>query len=94
VGIGTGYWLHGLGSILAGARIFQSRAALGPTEPPVQWVPGSLSPRIKRLGREDDRSPPSSAEVKNGGAIPPLPHMVLNLLSAGTTVPFCFPKQH
>jgi hypothetical protein len=27
----------------------------------------------KRQGREADRSPPSSAEVKNGGAIPPLP---------------------
>jgi hypothetical protein len=37
---------------------------------PIQWVPG-----IKRQGREADRSPPSSAEVNNGGAIPPLPHM-------------------
>jgi hypothetical protein len=26
-------------------------------------------------GREADHSPPSSAEVKNGGAIPPLPNM-------------------
>jgi hypothetical protein len=26
------------------------------------------------LGHEADYSPPSSAEVKNGGAIPPLPH--------------------
>jgi hypothetical protein len=25
------------------------------------------------MGREGDHSPPSSAEVKNGGAIPPLP---------------------
>jgi hypothetical protein len=25
--------------------------------------------------READHSPPSSAEVKNDGAIPPLPHM-------------------
>jgi hypothetical protein len=28
-----------------------------------------------RPGRAADHSPPSSAEVKNGGAIPPLPHM-------------------
>jgi hypothetical protein len=28
----------------------------------------------KMSGREADHSPPSSAEVKNGGAIPPLPH--------------------
>jgi hypothetical protein len=27
------------------------------------------------LGREADLSPPSSAEIKNGGAIPALPHM-------------------
>jgi hypothetical protein len=36
---------------------------------------GALSPRLKRPGREADHSPPSSAEVKNGGAIPPLPYM-------------------
>jgi hypothetical protein len=28
--------------------------------------------------READRSPPSSAEVKDGGAIPPLPHTRLH----------------
>jgi hypothetical protein len=38
-------------------------------------VPGVLSPGVKRPGREADHSPLSSAEVKNGGAIPPLPHM-------------------
>jgi hypothetical protein len=36
-----------------------SRSVLGPTQPPIQWVPGALSP-----GREADHSPPSSAEVK------------------------------
>jgi hypothetical protein len=30
----------------------------------IQWIPGSLSLRVKRLGREADHSPPSSAEVK------------------------------
>jgi hypothetical protein len=38
--------------------------ALGLTRPPIQWVPESLSLGVKRLGREADHSPPSSAEVK------------------------------
>jgi hypothetical protein len=42
-----------------------SRPALGPTPPPIQWVPGALSQRVKRPGREADHSPPYSAEVKN-----------------------------
>jgi hypothetical protein len=42
-----------------------SRLALGPTHPPIQWVPGTLSLGVKRPGREADHSPPSSAKVKN-----------------------------
>jgi hypothetical protein len=41
-----------------------SRMALGPTQPPIQWVPGAVSLEVKRPGREADHSPPSSAEVK------------------------------
>jgi hypothetical protein len=41
-----------------------SRTALGPTQPPIQWVPGALSLGVKWPGREADHSPPSSAEVK------------------------------
>jgi hypothetical protein len=41
-----------------------SRPVLRPTEPPTQWVPGALSPGVKRPGREADRLPPTSAEVK------------------------------
>jgi hypothetical protein len=41
-----------------------SRTDLGPTQPPIQWVPGTLSLEVKRPGREADHSPPSSAEVK------------------------------
>jgi hypothetical protein len=41
-----------------------SRPALGSTQPPMQWVPGSLSAGVKRPGREAHHSPPSSAEVK------------------------------
>jgi hypothetical protein len=41
-----------------------SRTALGLIQPPIQWVTGALSLRVKRPGREADHSPPSSAEVK------------------------------
>jgi hypothetical protein len=37
----------------------------GPTLPPIQRVPGALSPRVKRPGLEADHSPPTSVEVKN-----------------------------
>jgi hypothetical protein len=36
---------------------------LGPTQPPIQWVPGALSLGVKRPRREADHSHPSSAEV-------------------------------
>jgi hypothetical protein len=42
-----------------------STPALGPTQPPIQWVPGSLTLGVKLPGREADHSPSSSAEVKN-----------------------------
>jgi hypothetical protein len=41
----------------------------------MQWIPGALSPEVKRPGREADHAPPHSGEVKNCGAIPPLPHI-------------------
>jgi hypothetical protein len=46
---------------------------MGSTQPPIQWIPGALSLELKRLGRKADHAPPSSARVKNGGAILPLP---------------------
>jgi hypothetical protein len=42
-----------------------SKPALGPTQPPIQWVPGALSLVVKRPGRETDHSPPSSDDIKN-----------------------------
>jgi hypothetical protein len=61
---------YGLDDPRQGQRIFflvsASRPALGPTQPPVQWVPGGLFPEGKaQPGRDANHSPPSSAEVKN-----------------------------
>jgi hypothetical protein len=74
-----GHRLDGRGSIPGRETIFlfsiASRPALGPIQPPIQWVPGAISPEVKRPGREAGHLPPSNAEVKNGGAIPPLPDM-------------------
>jgi hypothetical protein len=50
-----------------------SRTALGPIQPPVQWIPGALSLGVKRPGREADHSPPYSSDVKNAWSIHPLP---------------------
>jgi hypothetical protein len=70
VGIALGYGMDdrvgidcrwGLGILIFTTA---SRTALGPTQPPVQWVPGALSLGVKRLGREADHSLPSSTEVK------------------------------
>jgi hypothetical protein len=41
-----------------------SRTALGPTQPPVQWVLGALFLGVKRPVREADHLPQSSADVK------------------------------
>jgi hypothetical protein len=49
--------------------------ALYSTQPPIQCVLGAISPGIMCQGREADHSPPSNAEIKNNGAIPPLPHI-------------------
>jgi len=63
VGIATGYWLDGPGSNPGGDEIFRpSRPALGPTQPPVKWVPG-LSLGKVRPRRASDHSPASSAAV-------------------------------
>jgi hypothetical protein len=42
-----------------------ARPALGPRQPPIQWVSGALSLGSKWPGCEADHSPPSNDEVKN-----------------------------
>jgi hypothetical protein len=54
----------------AGAKDFSSSLCVqtgsGAHQPPVQWLPGVLSPGVKaRPGRDADHSPPSSTEVDN-----------------------------
>jgi hypothetical protein len=41
-----------------------SRPALGPTQPPIQWVQRALSPGLKRPVHEAYHLPPTTAEVK------------------------------
>jgi hypothetical protein len=41
-----------------------SRPPLGPTQPPIQWVPGPLSLGVNGLGREAVHSPLCSTEVE------------------------------
>jgi hypothetical protein len=49
-----------------------SRPALGPTQPPIQWVPG-LCPGVKRPGRGVDHPPSPSAKVKERIELRPTP---------------------
>jgi hypothetical protein len=68
-------WTTGI-EFPAGARDFiyaaVSRPALGPTQPPIQWIRGA-EPEV-------DHSPLSSAEVKNDGTVPPLPVRLRHLV--------------
>ena len=66
VGIASGEGLGGPGiESRWGGRVFPhlSRPVLGPTQPPVQWVPG-ISRGKERPKRDADPSPPSSAVAK------------------------------
>jgi hypothetical protein len=50
--------------------------SIASTQPPTRWVSGPLSPMVKQPGREGDRSPPSSAEVKNAWSYTSTPSYV------------------
>jgi hypothetical protein len=71
VGIALGYGLDDRDARVrfrSGAGNFslhhRAQNGSGPTQPPIQWVPGALSLGVKQPGREADHSPPSSAGVK------------------------------
>jgi hypothetical protein len=53
-----------------GKRFFSSAQRLGRLW---CWVKGALSLELKQQGREAEHLFPSTAEVKNGGTIPPHP---------------------
>ena len=61
IGIATGYGLDGPGIESRWRRDLThlSRTALGPTQPPIQWISW-----LKRSGRGVDQPSQSSAEVK------------------------------
>jgi hypothetical protein len=76
-GIATGYGLNGRCSIPGrGKKLCStaSRLAMGPTQPPIEWVEGALSPGVKRQGDEADNSPITIVEVKNGRTTPLFTH--------------------
>jgi len=54
----------------------ESRPALEPTQPPIQWVPRALNQGVKRWWREANHSPISSAEVKNAWSYTSIPQYV------------------
>jgi hypothetical protein len=76
IGIATDW--SAWGSIPARGEIFlfsiEFRPVVRPAKPPIQFVPGALSPWVKRQGREADHSPPSSTKIKNGGVIHSVPN--------------------
>jgi hypothetical protein len=41
------------------------KLALGPIQPPIQWIPGALSPGVKRPVRVAEHLPTSNVQVKN-----------------------------
>ena len=73
-GIATGYGLDGPGIESRSGQNFPhlSRQALGPTQPPVQWVP-CLSWGKERPGRDADPSPLLAPWSRKSRAIPLLP---------------------
>jgi hypothetical protein len=94
---GLGYGLDDRRSIpITGWDVFLLNTAfilaLGPSQPPTQWVLGDLSPGVKRPWRETDRTPLPSVEVKNAWSYTSTPqirlHGMVLKLRKGTTLSF------
>jgi hypothetical protein len=76
----TDYELDGLFSIPGRGFSLVYSAHTGSGSPPSflsNGYRGALSLEAKRPGPEGDRSPSSSTEDKNGGAILPVPHVFM-----------------
>jgi hypothetical protein len=77
VSVVTDYGLYGRGSISGRGKRFSllhsAQTGSGAHLAPYTMRNVSFLRWVKRQGLESDHSPPFSAEVKNGGAIPPLP---------------------
>jgi hypothetical protein len=56
-----------------------SRLALGPTQLPIQWVLGALSPGAEWPGHKADHSLPSSAKFKNTWTYTSIPSYVFKV---------------
>jgi hypothetical protein len=70
-------WTVGV-RFLAGWWIFSftaSRPTVRPSQLPIQRIPEALCQKAKRPRREAAYLSPFNIDVKNGGAIPPLPYM-------------------
>jgi hypothetical protein len=70
-----------------------SRPAVGPTQPPIQWVSWALTPWVRLPVREADQSPPPTANVKNAWSstyILQNVFMVCCLVSTGTILPLFY----
>jgi hypothetical protein len=73
----TGYELHVRGPILGTGNIFLLHSVKMFSEDHTgsyKMGTANSSLGVKRPGRNADYSPPSSVEVNNGGATPPIPH--------------------
>ena len=91
-GMATRYGLDGPGIESRWGRDFPqpSRPTLGPTQPPVQWVPG-LSRGVKRPGRVVDPQPHLQCRgLKKGRAIP-LPTLMVLVAYKGRNFIFFTP---
>jgi len=68
-----------------------SSLALGPTQTPIQWIPGFF-PGSKAVRRDADHSSPPSTEVKVSGTITLLPLYTFTSWT-GTTQSYYFTVQ-
>jgi hypothetical protein len=81
-----GNWLYAeqpRGQSLSPCRVknfhfsISSSPALGPNQPPIQWLPEALFLGVKWQEHEADHSPPTSAEVKKTWILTSIPPYVL-----------------